>query len=260
MSSGRWGGWSGKKDGKGNKSAAYGWLGNRGIVGQNWGGKCSIKKREGERSMALKGGGQEPFIPRFGCIPACLALILTASCYFFFFLFLPPDWLDPRAAFSLPDPNFSHDLMFAAGWKKGRRVLHACHFSFLTPLRQKTSPWTGWNSEWPFPVSDITCMRAGSQDGVYFFVLQHQSCCGNLWVEIRHSFLSQWKWGETGNIPCGTIGYQRPQWPLPVGHRHESGSNRLHNRLCRGLTVAFSFTTWIKCNCAVSQPGFHESE
>lgn len=93
MSSGRWGGWSGKKDGKGNKSAAYGWLGNRGIVGQNWGGKCSIKKREGERSMALKGGGQEPFIPRFGCIPACLALILTASCYFFFFCFyLQTDW------------------------------------------------------------------------------------------------------------------------------------------------------------------------
>lgn len=146
--------------------------------------------------------------------------------------------------------------MFAAGWK-GRRVLHSCQFSFLTPLRQKASPWTGWNSKWPFPLLDITCMRAGSQDGVYFFFSQHQSCCGNLLVEIRHSFLSQWKWGETGNIPCGTIGYQRPQWPLPVGHGHESGSNRLHNRLCRGLTVAFSFTTWIKCNCAVSQPEFH---
>lgn len=33
-----------------------GWLGKRGIVGENWGGKCSIKKREGERSMALKRG------------------------------------------------------------------------------------------------------------------------------------------------------------------------------------------------------------
>lgn len=47
-------------------------------------------------------------------------------------------------------------------------------------------------------------------------------------------FLSHWKCGETGNIPRRTIGYQRPHRPHPVVHRHESGSNRLHKRCCRG--------------------------
>ena len=128
--------------------------------------------------------------------------------------------------------------------------------SLLSSDRKQSHELAGiLNDLFPFRISPA--WEPAARMGCTFFFSQHQSCCGNLWVEIRHSFLSQWKWGETGNIPYGTIGYQRPQWPLPVGHGHESGSNRLHNRLCRGLTVAFSFTTWIKWNCAVSQPEFH---
>lgn len=106
MSSGRCARRSGRKGGKGNKRATFG--GKTGGMGRSW------ERSRGENHAAGKqreiwhftaGGGEELFIPRFGRIPGCLALISTASCFSLLLFFLPPDWLDPEAAFSLPDPD-----------------------------------------------------------------------------------------------------------------------------------------------------------
>lgn len=100
------------------------------------------RQREGGREIWHfgEGGGEELFIPRFGCIPGCLALILTASCFFFlvFLSYLQTDW-----TLELPSPRlmqtFQTSLTMvpprACSWmRKGRRALHTCHLSFLTQL------------------------------------------------------------------------------------------------------------------------------
>ncbi len=99
--------------------------------------KSGGKKIQHEKEIwhFREGGGEELFIPRFGCVPGCLALIPTASCFVLFFV-LPPDWLDPGAAFSLPDPNFpilSHHgttrcLQLA---EKGAEECYTCHMQLL---------------------------------------------------------------------------------------------------------------------------------
>lgn len=72
----------------------------------------------------------------------------------FFFFVLPPDWLDPRAAFSLPDPNFPHFShqgiyqCFQVAEKRKKsitRVISA--FLFPSPVRQKVSLYIAWNLE-----------------------------------------------------------------------------------------------------------------
>lgn len=142
MSSGRWRGWSGKKDGKGNKSAA---CGGQTEKWRDWGRKVVKQNAALKREIQhfREGGGEELFIPRFGCIPGCLALIQMASV---FFLVLPPDWLDPRAVFSLPDPKLSklHHGTTRCLRLTGKRakVRYTCVASaslLPSPVRQKAS-------------------------------------------------------------------------------------------------------------------------
>lgn len=136
-------------------------------------------KREREICHFREGGGEELFIPRFGCIPGCLALILTASCFFFFLSYLQTDW-----TLELPSPclirTFRSSVTMAppdvCSWlKKGQKSVTRVSFSaslLPLPVRQKASSWIGWNLERHTHVdlfSHVTCLRAGGQDGVRFF-------------------------------------------------------------------------------------------
>lgn len=49
------------------------------------------EKRKREVWQCREGGGEELFIPRFGCIPGCLALILLAS-WILWGSYLQTDW------------------------------------------------------------------------------------------------------------------------------------------------------------------------
>lgn len=143
-----------------------------------------------------EGGGEELFIPRFGCIPGCLALILTASCFFCFFFssYLQTDWTP-----ELPSPCLIQTFQTwpkmvpprVCSWmKKGTRAFHTCHLSFLTQLdfgpTHKYRSLPTWS------------MSPAARTGCTFFLLsaQHQNCRGKLWVEIRHIFFGPSGSGE----------------------------------------------------------------
>lgn len=61
-------------------------------------------------------------------------------------------------------------------------------------------------------------------------------------------FLSQYKWGETGNIPCGTIGYQRPPLTTPCcSDIHQAGWEVWSLLLFHNLNGVLCCLDWKTC-------------
>lgn len=146
-------------------------------------------EREGEIWHFREGGGKELFIPRFGCIPGCLALILTASCFSFL------SYLRTDRTLECPSPCLIQTSVIMAppnvcSWlkKKQKSVTHVISASLFPPLlRQKASLWIGWNLERQTNAdlfSHVTCLRAGKQERGTLFFFFHSTVA----VEI-----SEWK-------------------------------------------------------------------
>lgn len=226
-SSNRWGGtW----DGKGNKSAAHwGQTGGKVVKNREKSNKWKHWKERKcvEERLFREGGERKQCTPKFGCIPDCL---------------------DPRAAFSLPDiftllyvSHHGFHLCLPES-EMERKAFHVCHFNVMILLIGHTERKLAHCLEFGtthMGFDLLLCMSPAWEPTArnFFFVgaapeLPWKSLSGS-----STHILSQWKWGETGNIPCGTIGYHRPQRPLPVVHRHEWVSKGLHNSRCRGTEI-----------------------
>lgn len=151
---------------------AYGGQTERKVV-KNWSMK---KKREGgEKYGTPEREGRET-------VHSKLWLHSRLSVFFFF---LPPDWLDPRAAFSLPDPNFPHFSHHGINWclqvaeKRERRALYMCHLSFFNcphrsdrKLACTSSPaWEGQPGFFPSTAPELLWKSlSGNSTHFFFFV------------------------------------------------------------------------------------------
>lgn len=217
-----------------------------------WKTEASKRKRGGERSnvtlgrwcvcvcVSLRRGGWT-FIPSFGCIPDCLFFFLTSrltgpkSC-------LLPAWSKPNGR-----------------WL--REPYTGCHFSLRIPLTGGTESKLAYYLETAETNVDLHphMSPAWEPTGRNFSQRSTRFYCGNLWVEIQHFFfffLAQWTWGATGNIPCGTIGYQKSLMTTPCSsdmNEPATGYTTEPAEVSFKKNLACGFSNWVmNHDCAVT--------
>lgn len=235
--------WGGTRDGKGNKSAAH-WGQTAGKLVKNR-EKSNIWKHWKERKCGketLRGGRGEETVhskvwlhSRLSGPKTCLLSAWSLRCYTL--VTIASTYVCQRVKWK--EKHFTCVISMLWNW------LHREQASTLPGI------WNNTHGLWPF-ASHITCMRANNQEFLFVGAAPELP-----WKSLSGSsthILSQWKWGETGNIPCGTIGYHRPQRPLPVVRRYEWASKGLHNIHCRGTEIenlGHGFITWMKRTSAL---------
>lgn len=220
--------WGGTRDGEGNKSAAHwGQTGGKVVKNREKGNKWKHwKESVWKRDSSGREGRGKSALQSLAAFQTVWTQELPFLCLIFTLLYFS------HHGFHLCLPESEME----------RKAFHVCHFNVMIPLVGRTESKLARCLEFGTTHTGfdlLLCMSPAWEPTTrnFFFVgaapeLPWKSLSGS-----STHILCQWKWGETGNIPCGTIGYHRPQRPLPVVHRHEWASKGLHNSRCRGTEI-----------------------